>query len=292
VDAAYFDRVPVRRTQPTAEQIRWMEQTVELASRCETELGRPLPSPKVGALAVSADGELLAEAYRGELDEGDHAEFCLISKLGDSAVLRGATVFTTLEPCTERNPPKIPCATRLVEAGVAVVYVGMLDPDARIREQGWSALRDAGIEVRDFTGDLRHRIEALNSLFIERFQVAVGPRGAIKFDYTQNAGQMRIEHESIAFETTWSMAGHGSIHAYGGQGTVALSTTAADFEDIDDPGLFEFAGHSKHAREGQIVIFKNEAGYALVRIESVLAGPDRGDPRVEAEVSYELRLRD
>jgi hypothetical protein len=146
--------------------------------------------------------------------------------------------------------------------------------------------------VRDFTSDLREKIQELNRPFVERFQVAVGPREWIKFDYTQNAGRMRIEHGGISFDTKWSMAGHGSIHAYGDDGTLAMSTTAAEFADIDDPGLFEFAGHSKHAREGQIVIFRSDAGYALVRVESVLAGPDWGDPHVEAAVSYELRLKD
>lgn len=122
--------------------------------------------------------------------------------------------------------------------------------------------------------------------------MASGPRGSIKFDYSQNAGQMRIEHEGVSFLTEWSMAGHGSIHAYGKPGTLAMSVTASRFTDIDDPGLFEFAGHSKHAREGQILIFRNDSGFALVRVESVLAGPERGDPRIEAEVSYELRLND
>ncbi len=216
----------------------------------------------------------------------------MISKLDDTEQLRGATVFTTLEPCTERNHPKVPCATRLIDAGVSIVYVGMLDPDARIREQGWSALRVAGVDVRDFTADLREQIQQLNLPFVERFQVAVGPRGSIKFDYEQNAGRMRVAHEGISFETEWTMAGHGSIHAYGDEGTLAMSTTATEFTDIDDPGLFEFAGHSKHVREGQIVIFRNDAGYALVRVESVLAGPDDGDSHIEAEVSYELRLKD
>jgi len=269
-----------------------MERAVGLAAQCKTEPGRPLPSPKVGALALTRDGELLAEAYRGELNPGDHAEFCLISKVDDAELLRGATVVTTLEPCTERNHPKVPCATRLIDAGVSIVYVGMLDPDARIREQGWSALRSAGVDVRDFPEDLRKQIQELNLAFMERFRVAVGPRGSIKFDYTQNAGRMRIEHEGNFFETRWTMAGHGSIHAYGDEGTVAMSTTASEFTDIDDPGLFEFAGHSKRVREGQIVIFRSHAGYALVRVESVLAGPDRGDPHFEAEVSYEFRLKD
>jgi GTPase len=108
----------------------------------------------------------------------------------------------------------------------------------------------------------------------------------------QIAGAMSIETDGVSFPTRWSMAGHGSIHAYGLEGAVALAKTAREFDEIDDPGIFEFVGHSKHAREGQIIIFRNSSGYALVRIEAVLAGPDRGDPYTEATVSYELRLRD
>lgn len=284
--------MPIRRTEPNDDQVRWMVRAVELARRCVTEPGRPLPSPRVGAVAVAANGELLSEAFRGELSPGAHAEFCMLEKLGGANGLGGSTVYTTLEPCTIRNLPKIPCATRLIDAGVATVYIGMLDPDARIREQGWRALQDAGLETRDFTEGLRERVQNLNSSFVARFHVVTGPRGSISFDYSQNDGRMRIEHNGISFSTRWSLAGHGSIHAYGPPGSLALSKMASEFSDIDDPGVFEFTGHSKHAREGQIVIYKNEFGYALVRIESVLAGPERGDNHIEVELSYELRYDD
>ena len=270
-----------------------MERAVELAKQCATERGRPKPSPMVGAVAVAADGTLLAEAYRGQLHPGDHAEFCLISLLGVGAgALVGSTVYTTLEPCTTRNPPKIPCAERLIAGQVGVVYVGMLDPDARIRELGCKALRDASIDVRDFTAELREQLHDLNQPFIDRFRVATGRQGIATFDYMQNDGGLRIESgDGAVFETRWTMAGKGSIHAYSAvPGSLAISNTAREFDDIDDPGMYEFAGHSKHAREGQIVIFKGADGYALIRIESVLAGPERGDPHTQAVISYELRL--
>lgn len=289
------DKVPsvsIRRTQPTADEIKWMARAVDLAERCVTESGRPQPSPKVGAVAVAASGAFLGEAHRGQLNQGDHAEYCLISSLGvETGVLAGATVYTTLEPCTTRNPPKIPCAERMIAEQVRVVYVGMLDPDARIRELGCKALREAGIDVRDFTAELRDRVHSLNQPFVDRFRVATGRRGTATFDYMQNDGRLRIESgDGVAFETRWTMAGKGSIYAYTTTpGSLASSNTARNFEDIDDPGLYEFAGHSKHAREGQIVIFRGAGGYVLVRVESVLAGPDRGDPHTEAVVSYELR---
>lgn len=270
-----------------------MRRAVELAGMCVTEPGRSEPSPLVGAVAIDDSGTFLVEAHRGARNPGDHAEYCVVEALRERpGALAGATVFTTLEPCTRRKPPKIPCAQRLIDEGVARVYIGMLDPDPAIRELGWKALRGAGIECRDFSAECRTELLSMNTPFIERFQVVTGPTGRIRFDYMQNGGAMRIQNGGAVFDTRWSMAGKGSIHAYGAVGSVAISREAVAFEDIDDPGVFEFKGHSKHVREGQLVIFKGPRGYAVVRIESVLAGPNRGDTHTEAVVSYELRLHD
>lgn len=78
----------------------FMEQAIALARQCVSEEGKI--SPKVGAVIVR-HGVVLGEAFRGELASGDHAEFTLLeSKLRDDT-LAGATLFTTLEPCT--GPP-------------------------------------------------------------------------------------------------------------------------------------------------------------------------------------------
>jgi pyrimidine deaminase RibD-like protein len=121
------------------------------------------PHPKVGAVVVK-DGQVLSRAYRGEVP-GNHAEFvALEKKLNDEAVV-GATVYTTLEPCTTRNPPKIPCVERLLGRKVARVVVGMVDPDIRISGQGIRKLVSANIEVSLFPHDLVLELEELNRDF-------------------------------------------------------------------------------------------------------------------------------
>jgi Invertebrate-AID/APOBEC-deaminase len=74
-------------------------------------------------------------------------------------------VYTTLEPCTTRNHPKIPCAKRLIERKVGRVVVGMLDPDSRITGRGLQALRDANIAIDFFPSDLMAVVEELNREF-------------------------------------------------------------------------------------------------------------------------------
>jgi pyrimidine deaminase RibD-like protein len=119
--------------------------------------------PCVGAVIVK-DGKVLATGYRGETGEGRHAEFCALKKINDDVDyvdLNGCTVYTTLEPCSERNSPnKTACATRLINAKVSRVVFGMADKDESV--YGHVSLLEANIDVGHFPKDLIQQLIALN----------------------------------------------------------------------------------------------------------------------------------
>ena len=99
------------------------------------------PNPWVGAV-ITPGGYTGATAAPG----GPHAEAAALAAAGAAA--RGATLYTTLEPCTDFPGKRTAsCAAAIVEAGVARVIIGMADPDERVAGKGIAALRSAGVEV-------------------------------------------------------------------------------------------------------------------------------------------------
>lgn len=124
--------------------------------------------PRVGAVIV-LNGRVLSKAHRGE-SPGAHAEYiALEEKLRNVA---GATVYTTLEPCTTRNHPKIPCAERLIERKVKRVVIAMLDPNPIIIGRGQKKLRSANIITDLFPHNLMTEVEELNREFARKYDQA------------------------------------------------------------------------------------------------------------------------
>ena len=269
--------------------MEFMQRAVDLGrlGRDEHE-GRA--SPRVGAVVVRA-GHVIAESHRGQFDPGDHAEFCALEKTLAGQDLSGATVYTTLEPCSSRNHPKVPCAVRLVERRVSEVVIGIYDPDPRVNRRGWKILDDAGVQLRDFPEPLRAQIKSDNTAFLAKYIERRARTGDdVLFDYTQNNGQFRLGEEGHVVDTKWSTAGSGSIHAYDDKHHVALARYARSFGKIDDPSALDFSSRSVTARTGEIVVFRNGRGdFALVQVGAVQAGPRHRDEYTSLGFSFEVR---
>ena len=101
------------------------------------------PNPWVGAVLVSGD---TTQRFEGTTESPGrrHAEIVALDAAGENA--KGGTLVVTLEPCahTGRTPP---CVDRIIEAGIATVIIGVLDPDPNVNGKGVASLRAAGINV-------------------------------------------------------------------------------------------------------------------------------------------------
>src|SRR5712692_6645083 len=150
-----------------------IRKAIDASKNAPAEAGKP--TPKVGAV-VARDGAILAVAWRGQEEPGDHAEFTALEKKLPEAVIAGATVYTTLEPCTTRGHPKVPCAHRLIERKIARVVIGMLDPNPSICGKGVRLLRDHNVATELFPEDLAAEVEDLNRHFRRQIELQVALR--------------------------------------------------------------------------------------------------------------------
>lgn len=117
-----------------------MAATLALASRGR---GRTAPNPNVGCVIVRGDRVV----GRGWTQPGGrpHAEAMALAQAGGAA--RGATAYTTLEPCAHESRRGPACADLLVAAGVARVVTALVDPDPRTAGRGHRRLADAAVAV-------------------------------------------------------------------------------------------------------------------------------------------------
>ena len=128
--------------------------------------------PMVGAVLTDKKGRILARAHRGNFSTGEHAEFTVLEKLAYHKDTTGCTLYTTLEPCTVRTPPKMSCAERIIERRIGRVVIGISDPNPEIHGKGIDYLLDHGIKVNFFDSDLAQQIRDANTDFIDYFDRA------------------------------------------------------------------------------------------------------------------------
>ena len=156
-------------------------------------------------------------------------------------------------------------------------------------------LRDASVKVLDFEASRRKQIDEMNNTFTEYFASGVGPFGGAKFDYQLNSGNFEIrfsETDSRSIVTRWTHRGPDSIYAYAPQpARVALARYASEFDEIDDPGAFDF-NYTVPAHLGEIVVFMSDEGWALVKVLEVEAAHGEAAAQRFVKIQYEVRVQD
>lgn len=142
-----------------------MSQKLEQLARDEAFMARALalaergtgwtsPNPLVGAVIVK-DGRIIGEGWHTGHGGQPHAEREALAACDEDPA--GSTLYVTLEPCCHwgKTPP---CTDAILEAGIARVVVGALDPNPLVAGQGCAQLREAGTVVE--TGVLEEGVPA------------------------------------------------------------------------------------------------------------------------------------
>ncbi|NDC07339.1 MAG: bifunctional diaminohydroxyphosphoribosylaminopyrimidine deaminase/5-amino-6-(5-phosphoribosylamino)uracil reductase RibD [Synechococcaceae bacterium WBA_2_066] len=148
-----------------------MDRALRLAGLAD---GLTSPNPLVGAVVLSAAGELVGEGYHRKAGEA-HAELMALQQAGSKA--KGGSLYVTLEPCCHqgRTPP---CTDAVLSSGVKRVVVAIADPNPLVAGKGLKLLREAGLEVE--LGEGAEAAKKQNSAFLHRINTGK-PEGILKW---------------------------------------------------------------------------------------------------------------
>ena len=130
----------------TGEDLRYLRMAVDEGRKCT-------PSPTsycVGAVVATADGRIFA-GYTHETSATHHAEQEAIAKaLAAGAVLRGAAMYSSMEPCSRRASEPESCTQLIIRHGFARAAFALYEPDCFVCCRGALTLREAGVDVRAY----------------------------------------------------------------------------------------------------------------------------------------------
>ena len=118
-----------------------MQRCIELG---KNGLGTTSPNPMVGAVIIHKDS-IIGEGYTSAYG-GPHAEVNAIHSVSNKSLLKEATLYVTLEPCSHfgKTPP---CADLITKHKIPRVIIGIKDPHHKVSGKGIQKLKNAGCEV-------------------------------------------------------------------------------------------------------------------------------------------------
>ena len=112
---------------------QYIQRCLQLARKA---IGNTRPNPSVGAVLVVED-RIVGEGFTSPYG-GNHAEVNAIESVRNKQLLKKATLYVTLEPCSHygKTPP---CSDLIVRSGIPKIVVGCVDAHAF----AWKTFREA-----------------------------------------------------------------------------------------------------------------------------------------------------
>ncbi|EGV42396.1 bifunctional diaminohydroxyphosphoribosylaminopyrimidine deaminase/5-amino-6-(5-phosphoribosylamino)uracil reductase RibD [Bizionia argentinensis JUB59] len=120
---------------------KYINRCIEIANN---GLGTTAPNPMVGSVIVY-NNLIIGEGFTSPFG-GSHAEVNAIQSVADKALLKEATLYVTLEPCSHfgKTPP---CSNLIIEHGIPQVVIGTVDTHSKVAGNGIKNLIEAGCKV-------------------------------------------------------------------------------------------------------------------------------------------------
>tara|TARA_B100001059_G_C17752303_1_gene537910 strand:- start:171 stop:1265 length:1095 start_codon:yes stop_codon:yes gene_type:complete len=108
-------------------------------------LGQTRPNPMVGCVIV-LNNRIIGEGYTSKYG-GNHAEVNAINSVKNQSLLKDATIYVTLEPCSHygKTPP---CSDLIIHHQIPNIVIGCIDDNPEVAGKGIKKLLEAGRSVK------------------------------------------------------------------------------------------------------------------------------------------------
>ena len=156
---------------------KYIKRCIQLA---KNGLGNTYPNPMVGSVIVYKD-QIIGEGWHQKAGK-PHAEVNAVNSVKDKSLLKKATIYVSLEPCSHfgKTPP---CSDLIIAHGIKNVVIGTIDPFAKVAGRGIQKLIQAGCNV--VVGVLEKECQNLNKRFFT-FHQQKRPFIILKWAQTSN----------------------------------------------------------------------------------------------------------
>lgn len=155
------------------------------------------PNPMVGSVIVNS-GKIIGEGYHHKFGEA-HAEAIAINSIKDESLLRRATLFVNLEPCSHHGKTP-PCTDLIIKKKIKEVVIGCRDSSSKMKGMGIEKFKKAGCNVR--VGILNIESRELNRRFFT-FHEKKRPFIILKWAQTLDGFMDMIRSKDNPVEPTW-----------------------------------------------------------------------------------------
>ncbi len=120
---------------------KYIKRCIEIA---KNGLGTVRSNPMVGCVIVY-NNKIIGEGFTSPYG-GNHAEVNAINAVKDKTLLKEATIYVTLEPCSHygKTPP---CSDLIIKHKIPNVVVGCIDDNIKVAGKGIKKLIDANCNV-------------------------------------------------------------------------------------------------------------------------------------------------
>ncbi|GGD29932.1 bifunctional diaminohydroxyphosphoribosylaminopyrimidine deaminase/5-amino-6-(5-phosphoribosylamino)uracil reductase RibD [Flavobacterium orientale] len=249
----------------------YMKRCIQLA---KNGLGTTYPNPLVGSVIVY-NNTIIGEGWHQKAGE-PHAEVHAIANVKDKSLLKKATLYVSLEPCSHfgKTPP---CCDLIVTNEIPTIVIGTKDPFAKVDGNGIKKLQDAGRNC--IVGVLEKECAELNKRFFTFHQKK---RPYIMLKWAQTADGFIAPLEKMENRPVWisNQYSRQLVHKWRTEEQAVLVGTTTALDDNPKLDVRDWKGNNPARivvdRENKIpnhYHLKNDAAKTIVITEKEISNP-------------------